>query len=213
MSREVSWSRLLITDGSADFERVAGIVEQALDAGLETVMLREKALEPRIRRRWVEELVPRVHERGGLLIVSEDIHAARRSDGVHLSYRSPSVPAVRRELGDAAWIGVSTHDEEEVARAFEGGADYVTFGPVFAPSSKPAFRAPHGIEATARVVRQYPRPVFALGGIDLERAQALVRAGVSRIAFIGAVFSAADPSLASRELARPLTAVAREGQS
>ena len=81
-------------------------------------------------------------------------------------------------------IGVSCHSLEEVMRAEEEGADYVLFGPVFAPLSKTSDLAPRGVEELGRVSRAVRIPVLALGGITAETAAACVNAGAAGVAGI-----------------------------
>ena len=81
-------------------------------------------------------------------------------------------------------IGVSCHTLDEVRAAEEEGADYVVFGPVFAPRSKVTALAPRGIEALAEAARAVRIPVLALGGITRENAQDCMRAGAAGIAAI-----------------------------
>jgi len=92
---------------------------------------------------------------------------------------------------------VSTHSIEETAAAWDGGADYVTFGPVFATPSKMGMGEPVGLGALAAAVNAAPRPVFALGGIDAARAGEVTRLG-ARIACIGAVLGGGDAAAGAR---------------
>lgn len=81
-------------------------------------------------------------------------------------------------------IGVSCHTVEEVRRAELEGADYVLFGPVFAPISKTSNLAPRGIEGLAEAARAVRIPVIALGGVTRENADECVTAGAKGIAGI-----------------------------
>jgi thiamine-phosphate pyrophosphorylase len=105
----------------------------------------------------------------------------------------------RRWLGPDALIGASTHSLAEATMAWRGGADYVTFGPVFATPSKAGLGEPVGVTALAEVVRAAPVPVFALGGIDRARVGEIRRAG-ARVACIGAVLGHADAAAGARAL-------------
>ncbi|MEQ8764735.1 MAG: thiamine phosphate synthase [Planctomycetota bacterium] len=194
------WRQLLITDGSADRDRIERVLEAALRGGIRGILLREKSLSTPERVDWTKRLREITERYEATLLVSEDLEAAALADGVHLSFRSPPVEQARAELGPKAWIGVSTHDEGEVERAIHGGADYVTFGPVFDTASKRGILEARGVERTLAVTRARPIPVFALGGIDLLRARALAERGIERLAVIGCVFGADAPERAAREL-------------
>ena len=68
--------------------------------------------------------------------------------------------------------------------AEEEGADYVVFGPVFAPRSKAESLAPRGIEALAEAALAVRIPVLALGGITRENARDCMRVGAAGVAAI-----------------------------
>lgn len=104
-------------------------------------------------------------------------------DGVHLPGSGLPVDVVRSLLGSEALIGCSTHHPDEVARAFELGADYVTFGPVYPTPSKQAYGPPPGLEGLERAAA-HGGPVLALGGITMERIRECMGAGAYGIAGI-----------------------------
>jgi thiamine-phosphate pyrophosphorylase len=96
-----------------------------------------------------------------------DIALAAGADGVHLPADGLPVAPLRARFGPAVLIGRSTHRLDEVADAHAAGADYVTFGPVFATPSKEAFGPPAGVAALSRAAAA-GLPVYALGGVTLE---------------------------------------------
>jgi len=103
--------------------------------------------------------------------------------------------------GDAALIGRSTHDADEIDRAVLDGADYVTFGPVYDVPSKRGRLQPRGLAAlAAAVARAAPTPVLALGGVTAARASKLRATGASGVACIREILAADDAEEAARRL-------------
>jgi thiamine-phosphate diphosphorylase len=142
---------------------------------------------------------------GCLFVVNDrpDVARLAGADGVHLGQEDVPVAAARAAMGEG-WVGVSTHDDAELAQALEDGADYVGWGPVFATASKAGALPARGLEllraAVARVGGRVP--VVAIGGITAEKAPAVAAAGARAWAVIGDVAGAADLEERIRALAR-----------
>ena len=112
-----------------------------------------------------------------------DIALAAGADGAHLPGDGVPIAPLRRRFGPGVILGRSTHSVEEVEQAARDGADYVTFGPVYATPSKERYGPPLGIEALARA-SAVGIPVYALGGVTLARFEELAGAGAAGAAAI-----------------------------
>jgi len=124
--------------------------------------------------------------RAGKVLVNSrvDVALAAGAAGVHLPSGSIA-PSEWRGITHAGFlIGVSCHSLDDVVRAEREGADYVVFGPVFDPLSKPPDLPARGLEELGRVSRKVKIPVLALGGITWENAAACVDAGAAGVAGI-----------------------------
>jgi thiamine-phosphate pyrophosphorylase len=95
-------------------------------------------------------------------------------------------------------IGFSTHTLAHARAAAEGGADYIGFGPCFPTLSKANPDPVVGVDALAAVCAALSIPVVAIGGIELESAPVLARAGAAAAAVISAIDRAPDPTAAGR---------------
>jgi 8-oxo-dGTP diphosphatase len=151
--------------------------DRALARGLRMVQLRDKQARTdqlcNIGRRMVDRLACSA----GLLLVNSDSGgdgAALARDiganGIHLSAAELSRVRSRPEVD---WLGASCHDAAELLRALEIGADFVVLGPVKETTSHPHAQA-LGWEGFRSLVKKYPVPVFAIGGLehaDLEIAR------------------------------------------
>ena len=186
--------------GDQDVDTLARRVEEALTAvprGAVAVQLRARLLDGGSLFEAARALREVTRARGALLFVNDriDVALASGADGVHLPSRGLPV-SVARSIAPSLRIGVSTHAVEEAVRAVEEGADFVTFGPVFATPSKAGMGQPVGLDALEEAVRRVAAPVYALGGIDMARAALCAERG-ARIACIRAVLAADSPSLAA----------------
>jgi len=203
---------LLITDRRATRRPLAETVAAAVDGGVTAVMVRAPDADAEELLSMTLDLEPSVRGGGALLLVNDmvDVAIAAGADGVHLKRTSVNVAEARRQLGPDRVVGVSTHAPEEVESAFEDGADYVVFGPVFPTPSKTGIFDPRGPELYHRVVRAAPGPVLALGGIDLDSLDRLAGGPVPGVAAIRALQDVPDPASAARRMRERLATMATE---
>ena len=162
---------LLITDRKATSTPLLPVIEAACRGGVTAVMLREKDLSTRDLVRLGREIVAACRDAGVTIVVNDDCEAASElaADGVHLGYRSVPVVRAREILGDAALVGRSTHDIDELESAISAGADYVTYGPIHDTPSKRGLLEPRGWDSLrCAVTCAGDVPVIALGGLGLK---------------------------------------------
>jgi thiamine-phosphate pyrophosphorylase len=164
-----------------------GLLAQAGQPAMLAVQIREKDLDDRalysLARLARSALPPAVR----LLINGRlDIALAAGvadTGGVHLPADGPPAAALRARFGPGVLLGVSTHSVEEIERARRDGADYVTFGPVYATPGKARYGPPVGL-ALLRRAAAVGIPVYALGGVTLERIGEVAAAGAAGVAGI-----------------------------
>ena len=179
--------RYYITDrkSAGGFRALMEIIRDQMFLGVDMIQIREKDLEARhlfeftlavleVRDKEKRESAP------PKILVNgrSDVAVAARADGVHL----PADAA--RETLPGLLVGRSCHTLDEVRVA---QADFVAFGPVFATPGK---GTPVGLEGLRKACA-LGKPVFALGGVNWENADACVQAGAEGIAGIR-MFQAPD---------------------
>ncbi|MFH1603622.1 MAG: thiamine phosphate synthase, partial [Pseudomonadota bacterium] len=176
---------------------VAGLAEANA-----AVQLREKDLFTRELWRLYESVERVLRGAGVPLLVNDrlDVALAAGADGVHLPQAGIPVEAARKMLPAEMLLGVSTHNMAELAEAQAGGADFITFGPVYDTASKRQYGPPVGETALAEATKGGV-PVFALGGVKPKHTRNLVALGARGIACISAVLAASDPGAALRAFA------------
>lgn len=201
-------SRLyLITDRHQTGGRpLLDVVHAALVGGVRLIQLREKDLCSADLYRLALEVCDLTRSYGARLLINDrlDIALASGADGVHLGVGSLPVDVARRLLGPHMVIGYSAHGLAEVQQAQADGADFVTFGPVYATPSKAGYGEPCGVTQLAEAARILKIPVFALGGIKTANSAAVMATGASGIAVISAILSAADPQAAAASLLKKI---------
>lgn len=192
----------LITDRKQVAEKYSllSATEAALRGGIRAIQLREKDLTAAELLPLALEMRSLTSDYSALLLINDrlDIALACRADGVHLGSHSLPADVARTLLGPARLIGVSTHSLDEIKTAATLGADFTTFGPVYATPSKAAFGAPKGLDALRSACHNAPLPVFALGGIKPGNRTDVLSAGAAGIAMISGILAQADPEAAAR---------------
>ncbi len=197
----VDFPLYLITDRKqvANGNTLYSVIEAALRGGVSAVQLREKDLSTKELLPLAKELRALTTSYGARLFINDNIDVALsvKADGVHLGGHSRATDIVRKEVGNHLLIGVSTHSKEDILLAAEQGADFVTFGPVYATPSKARYGEPQGVEKLAEACLVSRIPVFALGGITLERVKEVEQAGAAGVALIAAIIASTNPQAAA----------------
>jgi thiamine-phosphate pyrophosphorylase len=137
----------------------------------------------RALRRLSRAGVPAPHVR---LIMNDraDLCLAAEFDGVHVGQDDLSPEAVRAIIGLERWLGVSTHNPEQLREADLTSADYLAIGPVFATSSKDRPDPVVGLEGVRRARALTRKPLVAIGGITRANAASVIEAGADSVAVI-----------------------------
>ncbi|MBI4166820.1 MAG: thiamine phosphate synthase, partial [Acidobacteria bacterium] len=109
-----------------------------LAAGVRLIQYRNKNAPSRTVYEECVELARRAQQAGARLIVNDraDIARASGADGVHVGQDDLPVELARLVVGTGKWVGLSTHNLEQIASANKTSADYLAFGPIFQTSSK-----------------------------------------------------------------------------
>jgi len=178
-----------ITDAWQRGERAAlDRLDAALARGLRMVIVREKTMPQDRLRAFVGEVLRRCAGVGAIAVLNGDEKVARDCDmdGVHL----PSQRLLRcSQRPDVRWCGASCHDPQELNRAAALGFDYVVLGPVQHTPSHPCATL-LGWEGVASLMRDYPLPVYVLGGMALSDLRMACRAGAHGVAMVRGAWSA-----------------------
>ena len=126
------------------------------------------------------------------------ITGARRSSparSICISARKISPTPTSSEIRNAGLtLGISTHDDEELATALRAKPDYIALGPIFPTTLKSMRFAPQGIPKITEWKKRIGNiPLVAIGGIKFEQAAEIFAAGADFIAVVSDVTQNADP--------------------
>jgi thiamine-phosphate pyrophosphorylase len=152
----------------------------------------------------VAQNATRVGQPSVLLIMNDraDLCLAADFDGVHVGQEDLSPEAVRKIIGPERWLGVSTHNPEQIREADLTSADYLAIGPVFETSSKEKPDPVVGLEGVRRARELTRKPLVAIGGITRANAASVIEAGADSVAVISDLLR--EPRKSAEEFFRVL---------
>ena len=173
-----------ILDPSLTPEPVA-FARQLADAGVQLMQLRDKRGSSRKIHEQARELMS-LQSGGVRIIVNDrpDIAAIAGAAGVHVGQDDLPVEDARKICRPPLWVGVSTHNLNQLREADATSADYIAVGPIFPTSTKENPDPVVGLELL-RTARQWTRkPLVAIGGVTVESAGEVFAAGADSVAVI-----------------------------
>ncbi|WP_373001971.1 thiamine phosphate synthase [Marinobacter sp.] len=174
-------------------------VEAALRGGAAMVQYREKNAPMAERLSQARNLQALCRNARVPLLINDDPELAKRvgAAGAHLGQTDGSLVAARRLLGDQAILGITCHADLALARAgLEAGADYLAFGRFYTSSTKPG--APAASPTVLTEAKYFQRPLTAIGGVTVENAESLIRAGADMLAVVGGLFGGSADDIEQR---------------
>jgi thiamine-phosphate pyrophosphorylase len=203
---EITLPRLYpILDAScfADDRALFHFAEDLLAAGVILLQYRNKQGSARQMLSHARELRRIAGNRVRLIMNDRaDLCLAADFDGVHVGQDDLAPEAVRRIVGNRLWVGVSTHNPEQLREVGQADADYVAIGPVFVTSSKANPDPVVGLEGVRSARSITRKPLVAIGGITRANARSVIDAGADSVAVISDLVG--DPGRAVEEFHRVL---------
>jgi thiamine-phosphate pyrophosphorylase len=195
------------------------LAQQLCDGGSDLIQIRAKDLSIDAVRRMSEKVAPVVARAGVNLVINDypEIAAEVGAPFCHLGQEDffdagyTNLAEIPNRLSpgmESVQIGLSSHAPDQAQRAVAAGASYVAIGPVYATPTKPAVPA-----VTLDYVRWASQnvriPWFAIGGINLERLDAVLEAGARRICVVSAILNAANVTQACQAFKERLFSAGR----
>ncbi len=164
--------------------------------GVGTVQLRAKELDDSRALQIVTDALAVTQGTATKLVVNDYWRAAIVAGARHLHLgQEDLIDADLHAIREAGLtLGISTHDDEELAAALRAEPDYIALGPIFPTTLKSMRFAPQGIPKITDWKKRIGNiPLVAIGGIKFEQAPEIFAAGADSIAVVSDVTQNADP--------------------
>jgi thiamine-phosphate pyrophosphorylase len=192
----------------ADVDAMLSAAEELVAGGVTLLQYRNKSGNARRMLDQARELKRIVRERAKLIMNDRaDLCLGADFDGLHLGQDDLSPESARCIIGTdfhgadgrrkTRWLGVSTHNPQQLAVADKTSADYLAIGPVFATSSKVNPDPVVGLEGVRRARALTRKPLVAIGGITRQNARSVIDAGANAVSVISDLLP--DPRKSAEE--------------
>jgi thiamine-phosphate pyrophosphorylase len=179
-------------------------IARLLDAGVKTLQLRVKDLPDEDVEPAIIEAIALGKKYQARLFINDYWRLAvkHQAYGVHLGQEDLDTADLEAIHQAGLRLGVSTHDDIEMARAVDVNPSYIALGHIFPTQTKDMPSAPQGLQELTRHIKQLDGsfPTVAIGGISIDRAPSVLDCGVGSIAVVSAITQAADWRAATAEL-------------
>jgi thiamine-phosphate pyrophosphorylase len=189
-----------ILDPDFSATRILDLASQLAAAGVGVIQLRDKRSPSSQILAAARELNAMLGPKNIRFILNDrpDI-AAILGCGVHVGQEDLSPDDARKIVGPARWVGVSTHNLDQLRQADRTSADYIAIGPIFPTSTKENPDPVVGLDfiRAARAITR--KPLVAIGGITLEKSADVFKAGADSVAIIRDLGAAKNPADRAKE--------------
>jgi thiamine-phosphate pyrophosphorylase len=177
--------------------------EELMAGGVTLLQYRNKSGNARLLLEQARALKAAVGGQASLIMNDRaDLCCAAGFDGLHVGQDDLSPESARRIIGKERWLGVSTHNPDQLREADLTSADYLAIGPVFSTISKENPDPVVGLEGVRRARELTAKPLVAIGGITRANARLVLEAGADAVAVISDLRS--EPRKSAEEFFRIL---------
>ena len=202
----ISVPRLYPIVDAAFFSTIEDLIafsEELVAGGCPLLQYRNKSGNARVMLEQARELKKHLGDSIRLIMNDRaDLCLVAEFGGVHVGQEDLSPESVRGIIGPDRWLGVSTHNLEQVREADGTSADYIAIGPVFSTSSKGRPDPVVGLDGVRRARQLTRKPLVAIGGITLGNVGSVIEAGADSVAVISDLLR--EPRKSAEEFFRVL---------
>jgi thiamine-phosphate pyrophosphorylase len=194
-------------------ESFVSLANKLAAAGVQLIQIRAKHIPARQFLKIASALVAAAPATVRIIMNDRpDIAGIAKAAGVHIGQEDLPVEAARQICPSPQWVGISTHNLEQLRAAADTSADYIAVGPIYPTATKENPDPVVGLDLLRAARKLTRKPLVAIGGITIQSAGEVFRAGADSVAVISDLLNAPDPAQRAREyLAVAAQAIATRG--
>jgi thiamine-phosphate pyrophosphorylase len=181
-------------------ESLVSLASRLAGAGVQLIQIRAKKIPPRQFLEMSRALV--ANASANVKIITNDrpdIASLANAAGVHVGQEDLPVESARKFCPIPQWVGISTHNLEQLRAANDTSADYIAVGPIYPTATKENPDPVVGLDLIRAARKLTRKPLVAIGGITINSASEVFRAGADSVAIISDLQNAPDPAQRARE--------------
>lgn len=196
-------TRLYVVITVEDCSDALAIAKAAAQNGADCLQLRTKKMADACLLAMAKKFVDLCKHHNVISIINDrvDIAVAAQADGIHLGQNDLPIEEVRKCQLKPLIAGISTHSIAELENAVKQMPHYVGLGACFPTNTKQVNVC--GLEYVRQAIsflKDKPVEAVAIGGINLDNVEDVLKAGAKRIAVSSCVCKADNPAKICRKL-------------
>ena len=209
MSLSKVYSLMLITQrNQRPMHEYLQFIKRCAGAGLTSVQLREKEISgtQTVSQNFLYEFGARLKDildpKGVALVINDHLELALKLDAtvLHMGQTDGCPKTAREKLGPQKILGISIENFDDQTSDDLSMLDYVSAGAVFPTRHKTNLKRIWGLEGLSELSQRSRHPMIAIGGITLNNAEDILRAGAVGFALSGAIQNAENPEKVTQQL-------------
>jgi thiamine-phosphate pyrophosphorylase len=182
-----------ISQGESIYKQTRNI-QHALDQGCDWIQLRFKTDNEKQLLDLAEAVKLLCDTYSATFIINDNPYLCQQvdADGVHLGLTDMKVSEARNILDEFKIIGGTANTYEDVLLRFEENCDYIGLGPYKFTTTKQNLSPLLGLEGYQSILQKLKEeniliPIYAIGGIQMEDVENLMKTGIHGIAVSGMI--------------------------
>jgi thiamine-phosphate pyrophosphorylase len=193
---------LVISEETCIHGNFLKVAEEAVKGGVDLVQLREKNTTTVAFTEKAFRLKEVLDRYSVPLIINDNLEVAKNVDayGIHVGTSDIPPTKVNQIWTNSPCIGYSIEDLSQLNNKEAALADYLGISPVFKTPTKTDTIIEWGFHGIKRIRTMTNKPMVAIGNINANNAQEVIRAGADCIAVVSAICAAEFPAKAAELL-------------
>ena len=193
---------LVIFEEACKHDHFLTVAEQAVKGGVDVVQLREKNASTATFQQKAFQLKEILDRYQVPLIINDNLEVARQVEafGIHVGTSDIPPTQIRKQWENVQCLGYSIEDLQQLECLETKTADYLGVSPVFKTDTKTDTIIEWGLSGVEKIRSLTQKPLVAIGNMNIENANEVIKAGANCIAVVSAICAAQNPAKAAEQL-------------